>query len=835
MSRWWANPEESLAILELVDDSNVEQGVGTAVLGYHGLTSGVLDSLSRRTLVDVASIRTALDSVDIEPVAKALGRATKPIMGDVSGRYGELLANNMHRQAVDATERLLLSLTNKGMAWPTAIERVQSVHGVPLERLGLAASRLGVPAIPPTVRADIGDRALMEYAAHMGLAENTSESISKASQEMFDPNEHPRGQKGRFVAAPARGEPVMDEEVMARRRRRRNRFDKFEAADRGNARREAAAERSQEIQVHQQGFLSAMKHAFGEPALAGETTTAVDELSGRRQARRQEIRNQARQAHRQPLQTEEKPVEEKKIKPAKRMQNRALDEGKFKDPKPNSDEYRVQAERFALVPKRVTDKLADGNNMSHARIEKESQDQIVWLSAERMQERLDSLDMATAYDYVVVAIDGDFATASSSKYDDEMLMAPSARLEASATNAESFDMYDYQQDFRVRGQMDNEFYDKDMPISMLVMHVRLENAKEYGSQYEDTQALPFDNPEVDKAYQFREAEVRRDAKGRFADEMKGGPVSDIDQVLARRQRRRRRFAAMDKPVARQMAANPHEVTLAQLAHATRETPAEEQGELLEPRDLLPSKTAQRRQARRQDVKDLRRSGAEGRRKNSSRNESAQAPDLSDRVVMAVPRSVWEAVEAENARRLDDMGGVAAGVLGEYGQQLQEYAQKAAMGRDALEKVASIKQDPIIPLGNIGSSRRRLYEHPEAADAEAGDILRAVRTDTNIFGAGVLDDLALKLQYADKAYATHREVKVGGRVMYESAIEVEMEAEEPMVFVHGTVDQITALASGESIMDFAYKEPEQWRATSLAEAAGVKPGQIDPVVTLVDLD
>jgi hypothetical protein len=76
MSRWWANPEESLAILELVDDSNVEQGVGTAVLGYHGLTSGVLDSLSRRPLVDVASIRTALDSVDIEPVAKALGRAT---------------------------------------------------------------------------------------------------------------------------------------------------------------------------------------------------------------------------------------------------------------------------------------------------------------------------------------------------------------------------------------------------------------------------------------------------------------------------------------------------------------------------------------------------------------------------------------------------------------------------------------------------------------------------------------------------------------------------------------------------------------------------------------
>lgn len=37
MSRWWANAEESRQMLDLVDDSDVEQGVGTAILAYHGL------------------------------------------------------------------------------------------------------------------------------------------------------------------------------------------------------------------------------------------------------------------------------------------------------------------------------------------------------------------------------------------------------------------------------------------------------------------------------------------------------------------------------------------------------------------------------------------------------------------------------------------------------------------------------------------------------------------------------------------------------------------------------------------------------------------------------
>jgi hypothetical protein len=136
VNRWWANRQDSVAALNVVDDSDVVNGVGVAVLGYHGLAKSLLEPLSRETLVDVHKVRETLAGVDLEPVAKALGEATKPVMGDASKKYGELLAEAIHKRAVDATERMLQTWTNTGMPWPNAIERAAEVHGVPLERLG---------------------------------------------------------------------------------------------------------------------------------------------------------------------------------------------------------------------------------------------------------------------------------------------------------------------------------------------------------------------------------------------------------------------------------------------------------------------------------------------------------------------------------------------------------------------------------------------------------------------------------------------------------------------------------------------------------------------------
>ena len=64
MSRWWTDPDQARSVLGRVNDSDVVQGVGTAVLGYHGLAVEKLKPLTQRTLVDVSQVSKALDQVD---------------------------------------------------------------------------------------------------------------------------------------------------------------------------------------------------------------------------------------------------------------------------------------------------------------------------------------------------------------------------------------------------------------------------------------------------------------------------------------------------------------------------------------------------------------------------------------------------------------------------------------------------------------------------------------------------------------------------------------------------------------------------------------------------
>jgi hypothetical protein len=200
MKRWWDSPEDSTAALDIVDDSDVINGVGVALLGYHGLTAAVLKPLAGQTLVDVHHVRKVLSEVDLEPIAKALGNATKSVMGDASDRYGQMLAEDIHKRAIDATERLLQTWTNTGMAWPTAIERAAEVHGVPLERLGRYAHVMKSASVAPQVRADYADRELMAYASHVGKREATADNtfISKQQKIKFNEDEHPRNPNGEF-------------------------------------------------------------------------------------------------------------------------------------------------------------------------------------------------------------------------------------------------------------------------------------------------------------------------------------------------------------------------------------------------------------------------------------------------------------------------------------------------------------------------------------------------------------------------------------------------------------------------------------------------------------
>ena len=200
MNRWWASRQDSVNALKVVDDSDVANGVGVAVLGYHGLAKSLLEPLTTQTLVDTHKVRKALSEIDLEPVSKALKEATRPVMGDASEKYGQLLAEAIHKRAIDSTERLLMSWTNTGMPWPQAIEKAAEVHGVPLERLGRYAHVMKSVGITPIVRADYADRELMAYAAHIGKLESTADAtlIEKQQKAKFNEEDHPRNPNGEF-------------------------------------------------------------------------------------------------------------------------------------------------------------------------------------------------------------------------------------------------------------------------------------------------------------------------------------------------------------------------------------------------------------------------------------------------------------------------------------------------------------------------------------------------------------------------------------------------------------------------------------------------------------
>jgi hypothetical protein len=169
--RWWADPEVSLRMLDLVDDSNMEQGVATCVLGYHGLIVGALAPLGRQSLVDPGLVQAAADEVDLTPVAKALGRATKPVLGASAAKYGELLAKSEHARAMDDTTRLIISLSGSGLPMPLAVDRAIAVHGVPIKGMGKYAYQMKAPVVAEVVKADLADRALMLWARDIASRE----------------------------------------------------------------------------------------------------------------------------------------------------------------------------------------------------------------------------------------------------------------------------------------------------------------------------------------------------------------------------------------------------------------------------------------------------------------------------------------------------------------------------------------------------------------------------------------------------------------------------------------------------------------------------------------
>lgn len=230
LDRWWADAGKSLHALGLVGERDVTMGVGTAVLGYHGLSLEGLAPLSGSTLVDGRRLARAVSVVDLAPVAGALSKAMRPVMGEASDAYGLMLAEDLHANAIEGSLGLFASLTQSGIPYPMAVDRVMAVHGIPASRLGQVSKHLREPRLSRDVLDDWADRALMEFASHTGRMQAAG-GVEVSKSGAFQESEHPRAADGKFrngaQAPPGGRSPESEEERRARKDRRLRRMKRL--------------------------------------------------------------------------------------------------------------------------------------------------------------------------------------------------------------------------------------------------------------------------------------------------------------------------------------------------------------------------------------------------------------------------------------------------------------------------------------------------------------------------------------------------------------------------------------------------------------------------------
>lgn len=233
MQRWWNSGDAARDALGRVDDSDLVMGVGTALLGYHGLAKEALAPLIESTLVDPELVLAYLEDIDITPVAEAISKAVASDLPEpVAEHYGRLLAQDVHRRALQATPRLASALVAKGASWPTAVRRSANVVGVPLERLGAYPTAVTKAGLNELGADDAADRVLMAWASAISGAV-PRESVSKAErervrghekeQEPFDEATVNRDELGRFAEEESHQQKMARQARMARKKRRRAR------------------------------------------------------------------------------------------------------------------------------------------------------------------------------------------------------------------------------------------------------------------------------------------------------------------------------------------------------------------------------------------------------------------------------------------------------------------------------------------------------------------------------------------------------------------------------------------------------------------------------------
>ena len=611
--RWWVHHESSLAALGRVDSSDAVQGVGTAVLAYHGLSKAVLAPLAHMTLMDVSAVNKALHGLDIAPVAKALGSATNAEMGSASHRYGQLLADDIHATAIESTGRLITSLVQSGMPWPTAIDRASKVHGIPADRLGKAGPALRAPVMQPLAADDIADRALMEYASHVGRREATTTAVSKAEarRQRFRESEVVRDEDGRFADEGEKKKNTLVElsrdslERSMERQRRRNKKKRV-------ARVQGELKSARDARASKQVTLASMA-AADRAAAKGRTSDGAsasvvrragdgDSAAAKAAARQAEARAAAREQARADA--------KKSVKDAIRaeMMKNLLSELKNRKPatedtefgnlrynpvKPNGEgtypglvggslgqqqfmvldvhlaKAIIKQGGFNFGTLSLSDNFYNYNGKSHPLTREELRRQIEELSFEPGSP--EDPQRSTLEDLAIVVFDGDVAYGVDHTGGFQYSLADAGSYEAVAgtTALEYEDIYGMElRGFSDPGSSSSPLQEIPLPH----FTVKLENDKAF---------TRLDGIATDYSKAWQESLVMRDEDGRFSDEARVasspviGPKSTRAERMARRARKQR---ANDRYAAAVSARSANKVTLAdisanEIARVRRERPS----------------------------------------------------------------------------------------------------------------------------------------------------------------------------------------------------------------------------------------------------------------------
>jgi len=587
MSRWWTEEGPSRAALARVDDSDVVQGVGTAVLGYHGLAYEQLRPLAARTLVDIDQVQKALGQVDLEPVAKALAEATRPVMGEAADRYGQVLAEDMHERSITHTSQLITNLASSGLPWPQAIQRAADLHGVPIDRLGSALQAMKAPVLNPMAQIDMADRVLMEYASHRGKRENTVRDISKAKARSrdFEEEEHPRAGDGTFTHK-ARAASSTAAEVDAAK----DRIAQLKMRQARQARTKVRRLKAKPVATEQQRT-SLYEMDDEPPASSGrrkqamsprqeaiaETQSALDitreKLGQRQKLRMARAAAERKQAALEQLRRATTPTPASLPPPAWDISMPVNNEPRDENGKFAGVVMPTTHKRYVLVPEWVAVEIvkAKGVNIG-ALIYRTDDPQMVAMRHPEMTEALTQLginarsaprDQGPA-SQVMLVFDGDVAFAEGS---DNATSYGSLAPGGTYTRYIPLGLQDSPQTKEGFDHLPGMFAYTPYPASpkkvdfSRAIHLKLSNDKEiaqridqeellWGDELGDETELPYDRfggaeqgtQWYPKADDFDENEHRRDARGRFRDKAVAPEMARPESLLERQAKRRQRKA-----------------------------------------------------------------------------------------------------------------------------------------------------------------------------------------------------------------------------------------------------------------------------------------------------